>query len=163
MAASHKTVSPATTRRPPARPLTDSFYGDAAASPRYHGPMFDAFLAAYPEFATTKRLDGLRGSEYSRLDAQGHVYLDYTGGGLYAECQIRDHLALMGGQVYGNPHSKNLTSLAMGELVEQTRAEVLRYFNASPDEYMAIFTQNATGALKLLGESYPFGPGAALA
>ena len=48
-----------------------------------------------------------------RLDAQGHVYLDYTGGGLYAESQLRDHLALMGGQVFGNPHSKNLTSLAM--------------------------------------------------
>ena len=125
--------------------------------------MYDAFLDAYPEFATTKKLDGLRASEYSRLDAQGHVYLDYTGGGLYAECQIRDHLALMGGQVYGNPHSKNLTSLAMGELVEETRREVLRYFNASADEYLAIFTQNATGALKLLGESYPFGPGAAYA
>jgi selenocysteine lyase/cysteine desulfurase len=125
--------------------------------------MYEAFLEAYPEYAATKKLDALRGSEYSRLDAQGHVYLDYTGGGLYAECQIRDHLALMGGQVYGNPHSKNLTSLAMGELVEMTRSEVLRYFNASPDEYMAVFTQNATGALKLLGESYPFGPGAALA
>lgn len=125
--------------------------------------MYEQFLAAYPAYASTSRLDGLRGSEYSRLDAQGHVYLDYTGGGLYAECQIRDHLALMGGQVYGNPHSKNLTSLAMGELVEQTRSAVLKYFNASPDEYMAIFTPNATGALRLLGESYPFGPGAALA
>jgi len=124
--------------------------------------MYDAFLAAYPAFASTSRLDGLRGSEYSRLDAQGHVYLDYTGGGLYAECQIRDHLALMGGQVYGNPHSRNLTSLAMGDLVEETRATVLRYFNASPDEYMAIFTPNATGALRLVGESYPFGPGTAL-
>jgi selenocysteine lyase/cysteine desulfurase len=125
--------------------------------------MYDAFLEAYPQFASTSRLDGLRRSEYSRLDAQGHVYLDYTGGGLYAECQIRDHLALMGGQVYGNPHSRNLTSLAMGELVEETRRTVLRHFNASPDEYMAIFTPNATGALKLVGESYPFGPGAALA
>ena len=124
---------------------------------------FDAFLEAYPEFASTRKLDALRASEYGRLDAQGHVYLDYTGGGLYAECQIRDHVALMGGHVYGNPHSKNLTSLAMSELVENARADVLRYFNASPDEYMAIFTPNATGALKLVGESYPFGPGAALA
>jgi molybdenum cofactor sulfurtransferase len=124
--------------------------------------MYDRFLEAYPQFASTSRLDGLRTSEYGRLDAQGHVYLDYTGGGLYAECQIRDHLALMGGQVYGNPHSQNLTSLAMGELVEHTRAAVLKFFNASPDEYMAIFTPNATGALRLLGESYPFGPGTAL-
>ena len=61
--------------------------------------------------------------------------------------------------VFGNPHSKNLTSMAMTHLVEQTRDYVLQYFNASPDEYMVIFTQNSTGALKLIGESYPFGPG----
>jgi molybdenum cofactor sulfurtransferase len=61
--------------------------------------------------------------------------------------------------VFGNPYSKNLTSLAMTELAEQARDDVLRYFNADPDEYIAIFTPNATGALKLLGESYPFAPG----
>jgi selenocysteine lyase/cysteine desulfurase len=36
---------------------------------------------------------------------------------------------------------------------------VLRYFNASPDEYTVIFTPNATGALKLVADAYPFGPG----
>src|SRR5262245_35791469 len=124
---------------------------------------YDGFLQAYPEFAATSRLDALRSLEYGRLDAHGHVYLDYTGGGLYADCQIRDHLALIGDQVFGNPHSKNLTSLAMGERVEETRARVLSYFNASPDEYVAIFTPNATGALRLVGESYPFDRDAVLA
>ena len=47
----------------------------------------------------------------------------------------------------------------MTRLVEQARDYVLQYFNASADEYMVIFTLNATGALKLAGESYPFGPG----
>jgi selenocysteine lyase/cysteine desulfurase len=47
----------------------------------------------------------------------------------------------------------------MTQLVEHTRERVLRFFNASPDEYMAIFTANATGALKLVGESYPFAAG----
>jgi selenocysteine lyase/cysteine desulfurase len=61
--------------------------------------------------------------------------------------------------VFGNPHSKNLTSMAMTQRVEAVRDAVLRYFNASPDEYMVIFTPNSTGALKLVGESYPFGPG----
>jgi len=59
-------------------------------------------------------------------------------------------------RVLGNPHSANITSMAMTDLVEDTRKYVLRYFNASPDEYNAIFTANATGALKLVGESYPF-------
>jgi selenocysteine lyase/cysteine desulfurase len=120
---------------------------------------FQAFQRDYPAYASTGRLDRLRATEYARLDQQGHVYLDYTGGGLYAESQLRDHMALLSRQVFGNPHSKNLTSLAMTELVEHAREYVLQYFNASPDEYTAIFTPNATGALKLIGEAYPFAPG----
>jgi selenocysteine lyase/cysteine desulfurase len=120
---------------------------------------FEAFRQAYPTFDSTRKLDELRATEYARLDRQGHVYLDYTGGGLYAESQLQDHLALLCDGVFGNPHSKNLTSMAMTQLVEQTRDAVLKYFNASPDEYMVIFTQNSTGALKLIGESYPFKPG----
>jgi molybdenum cofactor sulfurtransferase len=120
---------------------------------------FETFRLAYPAYDSTRQLDELRATEYARLDRTGHIYLDYTGGGLYAESQLRDHMALLSDGVFGNPHSKNLTSLAMTQLVEQVREYVLRYFNASPDEYMVIFTPNSTGALKLIGESYPFGPG----
>ena len=120
---------------------------------------YEAFLSAFPAYASTGRLDTLRATEYARLDQQRQVYLDYTGGGVYAEAQVREHVAMLTDGVFGNPHSKNLTSMAMTERVEQTREYVLRYFNASPDEYMVIFTPNATGALKLIGESYPFGPG----
>jgi molybdenum cofactor sulfurtransferase len=119
----------------------------------------EAFRTAYPAYDSTRRLDDLRATEYARLDRQGHVYLDYTGGSLYAECQLREHMALLNQGIFGNPHSKNLTSLAMTGLVERARDYVLEYFNASPDEYMVIFTQNSTGALKLIGESYPFSPG----
>jgi selenocysteine lyase/cysteine desulfurase len=87
------------------------------------------------------------------------VYLDYTGGGLYAESQLRDHLALLSRNVFGNPHSTNPTSQAMTHLVERARRYVLDYFNAAPDEYVAIFTPNASGALKLVGEAYPFEDG----
>ena len=38
---------------------------------------------------------------------------------------------------------------------------MLRYFNAPP-EYRVIFTPNATGALKLVGEAYPFDTGSRL-
>lgn len=117
------------------------------------------FQRQYPAYTATYKLDELRATEYARLDRQGQVYLDYTGGSLYAESQLRDHISLLASGVFGNPHSKNLTSLAMTHLVEQTRSYVLKYFNASPDEYMVIFTPNATGALKLVGESYPFRPG----
>ncbi|RMF02408.1 MAG: aminotransferase class V-fold PLP-dependent enzyme, partial [Chloroflexi bacterium] len=89
-------------------------------------------------------------------DRQGQVYLDYTGGGLYADSQLREHISLLSNGVFGNPHSQNPTSLAMTNLVEQARAYVLEYFNAPADEYLVIFTMNASGALKLVGESYPF-------
>ncbi len=120
---------------------------------------YEHFNKMYPLYASTHKLDELRMSEYGRLDRRGHIYLDYTGGALYAESQLRDHMELLKDETFGNPHSKNLTSMAMTELVEHTRQYVLQYFNASPDEYLVIFTQNSTGALKLIGESYPFAPG----
>ncbi|RPJ68891.1 MAG: aminotransferase class V-fold PLP-dependent enzyme, partial [Acidobacteria bacterium] len=118
-----------------------------------------AFLQQYPAFAATGALDALRAKEFARLDAQGHVYLDYTGGGLYAESQIRRHAEQLLGNVFGNPHSSNPTSTKAAALVEQCRAHVLSYFNASPAEYELVFTANASQALKLVGESYPFEAG----
>jgi selenocysteine lyase/cysteine desulfurase len=118
-----------------------------------------AFRQAYPAYATTHHLDELRATEYARLDRASHVYLDYTGGGLFADAQVRAHSELLLGNVFGNPHSSNPTSAAMTALVEQARAAVREFFQASADEYAVIFTQNASGALKLVGESYPFAPG----
>ena len=115
------------------------------------------FLAAHPEYEATSRLDELRASEYSFLDAGGHVYLDYTGAGLAARSQLLAHERRLRTGVYGNPHSENPTSSAATLLVERTRAAVLRYFNAAADEYAVIFTPNATGACRLVGEAYPFG------
>ncbi|MFN8470982.1 MAG: aminotransferase class V-fold PLP-dependent enzyme [Anaerolineae bacterium] len=119
---------------------------------------YQDFCRRYPSFASTHVLDELRATEYRRLDAKGHIYLDYTGGGLYAESQIRRHMELLANDVFGNPHSSNPTSHLSTEVDEQARAYVLEYFNASPDEYVVIFTMNASGALKLVGESYPFTP-----
>jgi len=120
---------------------------------------YHAFIAAYPDYAATQALDVLRAREYSRLDRLNQVYLDYTGGGLYADSQLNAHMELLKNNVFGNPHSNNPTSLAMTERVEQARACVLEFFNADPAEYLAIFTLNASGALKLVGEAYPFRPG----
>jgi molybdenum cofactor sulfurtransferase len=117
------------------------------------------FVAAHPGYAATQFLDALRASEYSRLDAQRQVYLDYTGGSLHAASQIREHEALLNGQVFGNPHAASPCSTATTNLVEQTRRAVLEYFKAPRDQYTAVFTLNATGALKLAGESYPFADG----
>ncbi len=116
----------------------------------------NTFLDAYPSYRYTESLDRLRTEEYSRLDRRRHIYIDYTGGGLYAESQIRKHHQLLTDHVLGNPHSSTPASLVSTRLVDQTREHILRFFNADPNEYLAIFTANASHALRLVGESYPF-------
>jgi selenocysteine lyase/cysteine desulfurase len=104
-------------------------------------------------------VEALRAREYARLDAQDQVYLDYTGGGLYAESQLREHQELLRTGVFGNPHSNSPTSRAATELADAARHAVLSFVNASPDEYTVVFTANASAALKLVGESFPFTTG----
>ena len=117
------------------------------------------FLAAFPEYSDTGSLDEFRRREFSRLDHEGHIYLDYTAGGLYGEGQVRRHMELLLGSVLGNPHSTNPTSAAATHLVETCRRRVLAFFGADPLEYVVIFTANASQALKLVGEAYPFEAG----
>lgn len=117
------------------------------------------FIEKYPAYDHTHDLDELRDRDYSRLDRTGQVYLDYTGAGLYADSQLRSHQQVLAEHIYGNPHSANPTSQAATRLIESTRSSILNFFNADAGEYTVIFTQNASGALKLVGESYPFGAG----
>ncbi len=104
----------------------------------------------------------LRRREFGRLDAQGQVYLDYTGSGLYGESQVRRHADLLCSSVLGNPHSRNPSSQAATRAVEAARERVLAFFDADPAEYELVFTLNASHALKLVGESFPFSSGSRL-
>lgn len=101
----------------------------------------------------------LRRQEFSRLDEQGQVYLDYTGAALYPASLIERHASTLRTSVLGNPHSNNPASLQSTRAVEAARADVLAFFNADPDEYAVVFTANASGAIKLVAESFPFQPG----
>src|SRR5512146_2071039 len=103
----------------------------------------DRFLETWPEFAPGGAVEHLRAREYARLDADRHVYLDYTGAGLASASQIRRHADLLLGHVLGNPHSESPTSRLATDFVERARRHVLNYFGASPDEYVVVFTANA--------------------
>ena len=129
------------------------------AEPESHVEAEAAFRRQHPRYSETAALDELRRTDFARLDRGRHVYLDYTGGGLYADSQLVEHMRMLRENVFGNPHSVNPTSAASTELLERARARVLKFFNASHDEYEAIFTPNATGALRLVGEAYPFREG----
>ena len=58
-------------------------------------PDYPEFIQKYPAYDKTHDLDELRDRDYARLDRSGQVYLDYTGGGLYAESQMRLHQQLL--------------------------------------------------------------------
>lgn len=96
----------------------------------------------------------LRAKNYHRLDKEGHIYLDYTGGNLYSTTQLNQHFELLSKHTFGNPHSTNPTSKLSTQLVEEAREKVINFFNA--EDYYCVFTPNASGALKIVGECYPF-------
>ncbi len=118
-----------------------------------------ALDAACPAYGSTAAIDNLRARDFTRLDVAGHVYLDYTGAAPYPASLVRQHADRLAAEVLGNPHSASPASRRATELVDQGRAHVLRFFNAPPDDYTVVFTANATHALKLVGEAYPFAPG----
>ena len=98
----------------------------------------------------------LRAREYWRLDANGETYLDFTGGALHADSHVQEHLALLRASVLGNPHSESPASLRSTEHVDAVRRLTLELLDADPDEYVVILTPNASGAMRLVGESFPF-------
>ena len=102
--------------------------------------------------------EDLRAREFGRLDATGTCYLDYTGAALYAESHIRAHEALLCRGVFGNPHSEHPASAATMRPIEAARQRVLRWLDAN-DDYAVCFTANASAAIKLVAEAYPFRPG----
>jgi molybdenum cofactor sulfurtransferase len=101
------------------------------------------------------------------------------GGALYPESLIRVHTDFLNRSVLGNTHSVSnrhvyalfylsinssnspLSSTLSFKCANEARAAVLSYFNASSD-YTVVFTANASAALKLVAEAYPFNGGSSL-
>jgi len=106
--------------------------------------------------------DQLRRSEFARLDATRSVYLDYTGAALYPASLVSRDSHRLATTVLGNPHSDSRPSLASTEAIETARRLTLRFLHADPAEYDVIFTANASGAMRLLAESFPFTVGSRL-
>ncbi|KAG6836441.1 hypothetical protein H0H93_007977 [Arthromyces matolae] len=125
--------------------------GDAAAA-------YNTFLHDFPEYRSTWILDTLRRTDYARLEQTAETYVDYMGGALFPESLIRVHTDFLSRNVMGNTHSVSNSSKLSLQCADEARAAVLAFFKAPP-EYTVVFTANATGALKLVGESFPFTSG----
>jgi selenocysteine lyase/cysteine desulfurase len=100
----------------------------------------------------------LRRREFARLDAANHCYLDYTGSALYGASQLHAHARLLESGLFGNPHSESATARASTQIIEAARHEVLRFFDVDERTHTVCFTANCSAAIKLVAESYPFGP-----
>jgi hypothetical protein len=59
-------------------------------------PALARFVERYPEYSVTGEIDRLRAADYGRLDRDGQIYLDYTGGSLYADSQVREARGAIG-------------------------------------------------------------------
>ncbi|KAK4172993.1 pyridoxal phosphate-dependent transferase [Triangularia setosa] len=110
----------------------------------------------YPEYSLTSSIDTLRSEQYAHLDEKNHTYLDYTGSGLASASQLAHSSVRLSSTLYGNPHSINPSSQASTEAINVARVKVLQHLSADAEEYDVIFTANATGAARLIGESYSF-------
>ncbi|KAI9441769.1 PLP-dependent transferase [Lactarius indigo] len=117
------------------------------------------FLNDYPQYASSWHVDALRRSEYSRLGPD-ETYVDYMGGAIYPTSLISVHAEFLQGAVLGNTHSESPSSKLSAALAATARAAVLSFFNA-PSGSTVVFTANASAALKLVGEAFPFIPGSA--
>ena len=103
----------------------------------------------------------VRTEEFHRIgDA---LYLDHAGATLHSEAQLAEVLAHLNGALMGNPHSLNDSSIKSSNDVERARDLVLRHFNTTAQEHELVFTANATAALKLVGECFPWGKGSQFA
>src|SRR5260221_13037586 len=100
------------------------------------------FLEQYPSYANTTLLDTLRATEYRRLDEQGQVYLDYTGGSLCAAARLEKHFHLLRLGIFGNPQSANPTSVAMTAHLCRAALYVLNYFNCREAVAIRTLRQN---------------------
>lgn len=91
-------------------------------------------------------------SEFRRLSANNINYLDHAGSALYSERQIEDVYNQLRANLYCNPHTNELTE----RQVDEVRQKVLEFFNTSSQDYQVVFTSGASGALRMLAETFDF-------
>ncbi|XP_054580056.1 molybdenum cofactor sulfurase isoform X2 [Eptesicus fuscus] len=135
---------------------------DGAAQPGAELLAFERFREAsaqplaYGYGHGQRGLRELRAREFGRL--AGTVYLDHAGATLFPQSQLTSFTRDLLENVYGNPHSQNISSKLTQDTVEQVRYRVLAHFRTSPEDYSVIFTAGSTAALKLVAEAFPWAP-----
>uniref|UniRef100_A0A8B9SFF1 Molybdenum cofactor sulfurase n=1 Tax=Anas platyrhynchos TaxID=8839 RepID=A0A8B9SFF1_ANAPL len=101
-------------------------------------------------------LGGLREREFPRL--RGITYLDHAGATLFPDSLLKAFTEDLRNNVYGNPHSQNISSKLTYDTIEHVRYRILQHFGTTSEDYTVIFTSGCTAALKLVAEAFPWMP-----
>ncbi|CAG8532478.1 14071_t:CDS:2 [Funneliformis mosseae] len=117
-----------------------------------------AFLKEFElQYGYGGKIDQIREEEYPQLN--GAIFLDHSATTTYAKSSLTSFTTDLTNNLYGNPHANSPSSQRCNQRLDQIRDRVLRHFNTNPDYYQVIFTQNATAAIKLVGEIFPWTSG----
>ncbi|KAF9974492.1 hypothetical protein BGZ73_002088 [Actinomortierella ambigua] len=117
----------------------------------------ESFLAspAAHGYGYNGRIDTIRQEQYPQI--KDAVYLDHAGATLPAQTVLQQFTADLAQHLYANPHSKSPSSQATSARIDAVRRRILEHFGASTrGEWDVIFTANATAAIKLVGEAFPW-------
>ncbi|KAE8842671.1 hypothetical protein P3342_003473 [Pyrenophora teres f. teres] len=94
----------------------------------------------------------MRQYEYPML--QGLTYLDHGGTTLAPTSLLQTFCNEMQNTLLANPHSDASNPSTTALMVEETRIEVLKMFNADPEHFDIVFTANATASIKLVADGF---------
>ncbi|GIZ38347.1 hypothetical protein CKM354_000176700 [Cercospora kikuchii] len=97
-------------------------------------------------------IESLLPVEYPQL--AGKTYLDHAGATQPAKSLNTAICEDMTNSLYGNPHSEHGPSKLTAKRVEDIRLKALEFFNADPQDFDLIFTQNTTAAVKLVHDCF---------
>ncbi|KAK5952666.1 hypothetical protein OHC33_006258 [Knufia fluminis] len=97
-------------------------------------------------------VEEIRQAEYPTL--LGTTYLDHAGTTPYARSAIERWTAELTTNLFGNPHSASAASQLSTRRVDDIRLKVLKFFNASPEDFDVVFVANATAGIKLVAEAF---------
>jgi len=115
-------------------------------------------MTRYPGYGYNGTLYQLRADEFPQLGSGENrsIYLDFTGSGLPQKRQLEESTEQLESALFCNIHSDSRCSRETEMAVEEVRDHILDFFHAPRGTYSVIFTSGATGALHLLGESFPW-------
>ncbi|KEQ71474.1 PLP-dependent transferase [Aureobasidium namibiae CBS 147.97] len=96
-------------------------------------------------------IEHMRQTEYPML--KGATYLDHAGTTLYSKSLLDAFTKDMMGNLFGNPHSASQASQRSTHQVQDVRLQLLRFFDANPDDFDLVFVANATAGIKLVADA----------